>query len=82
MQDTNRAAELFRQASALFDQELANPNARPDNVAAMAQIAATIGDFSKLEGALKKLVACSPPSQNRFTISPRWMSSPAKPTRP
>jgi tetratricopeptide (TPR) repeat protein len=60
MQDTNRAIELFHQATALFDQELANPNAKPGNVTAMAQIAAIIGDFSKLEGALKKLVSLLP----------------------
>jgi tetratricopeptide (TPR) repeat protein len=60
MQDTNRAAELFRQATALFDQELANPNARPANITAMAQIAAETGNFSKLEGILKKLVSLLP----------------------
>ncbi|HEX3857450.1 MAG TPA: hypothetical protein VHY30_09160, partial [Verrucomicrobiae bacterium] len=60
MQDTNRAAELFRQATALFDQELANPNVRPENVTAMAQIAAATGNFPKLESILKKLVSVLP----------------------
>ncbi len=60
MQDTNHAAELFRQATALFDQELANPNAQPANITAMAQIAAETGNFPKLEGILKKLVRLLP----------------------
>ncbi len=60
MQETNRATELFRQASGLFDQELANPNARPENVTAMAQIAAMSNDFNKLGAILKKLVALLP----------------------
>ena len=60
MQDTNRAAELFRQATALFDQELANPNVRPENVTAMAQIAAATGNFPELESILKKLVSLLP----------------------
>ena len=55
MQDTNRVNELFRQATALFDQELANPNVQPENISAMAQIAAATGNFTKLEAILKKL---------------------------
>ena len=60
MQDTNRAADLFRQATALFDQELADPHARPENISAMAQIAAETGNFTKLEAILKKLVNLLP----------------------
>ena len=60
MQETNRAAELFRQAAAFFGQALADPNARPDNVTAMAQISSMIGDYAKLETALQKLVALLP----------------------
>jgi len=60
MQETNRANELFRQAAALFGQELNNPNIRPDNVSAMAQISALIGDYAKLELILQKLVALLP----------------------
>jgi tetratricopeptide (TPR) repeat protein len=55
MQDTNRVNELFRQATALFDQELANPNVQPENISGMAQIAAATGNFTKLETILKKL---------------------------
>ena len=60
MQDTNRVSELFRQSSGFFDQELANPNARPDNVTAMAQICAAIGNLPKLEAILEKLVVLQP----------------------
>ena len=60
MQETNRAAELFHQAAALFGQELNDPNLKPENVSAMAQIAALIGDYAKLEIALQKLVALMP----------------------
>ena len=86
MQDTNHAAELFRQATtALFDQELANPNAQPANITAMAQIAAETGNFPKLEGILKKLVSLLPePAGSHFMISPppRLSPSPAKTTTP
>ncbi len=60
MQETNRAAELFHQAAALFGQELNDPKARPENISAMAQIAALIGDYDKLELTLKKLVTLLP----------------------
>ena len=60
MQETNRAAELFHQAAVLFGQELNDPNVRPDNVSAMAQIAAVIGDYAKLELTLQKLVTLMP----------------------
>jgi len=60
MQETNRATELFHQAAALFGQALADPNAHPENITAMAQIAATLGDYAKLEAALQKLVALLP----------------------
>jgi tetratricopeptide (TPR) repeat protein len=60
MQETNRATELFRQAAALFGQVLNDPNLRPENVTAMAQISAVLGDYTKLEIALQKLVALLP----------------------
>ena len=60
MQDTNRAFELFSQASALFDQELTNPAAQTENVLAMAQICVTLNNLTKLEAVLKKLVALNP----------------------
>jgi tetratricopeptide (TPR) repeat protein len=60
MQDTNRAFQLFNQASSLFDQELASPSVRSEDVLAMAQIAAAIGNVNKLETVLKKLVALNP----------------------
>ena len=60
MQETNRAAELFHQAAALFGQELNDPNLKPENASAMAQIAALIGDYTKLELTLQKLVTLMP----------------------
>jgi tetratricopeptide (TPR) repeat protein len=60
MQDTNRAFMLFNQAAGLFDQELASPAVRSENVLAMAQISAAIGNVVKLETVLKKLVALNP----------------------
>jgi tetratricopeptide (TPR) repeat protein len=60
MQDTNRAFQLFNQAASLFDQELTSPAVRTENVLAMAQIAAAIGNVNKLETVLKKLVALNP----------------------
>ena len=60
MQDTNRAFMLFSQAAGMFDQELASPAVRTENVLAMAQIAAAIGNVNKLETILKKLVALNP----------------------
>jgi tetratricopeptide (TPR) repeat protein len=60
MQDTNRANELFRQAAGMFAGALASPDIKADNVTAMAQIAADIGDLPKLEAALQKLVALIP----------------------
>ena len=47
-------------ASASFDQELTNVNARADNLRAMAQICAALGDVHKLEGVLQKLVVLEP----------------------
>ncbi|MDD5140422.1 MAG: DUF2723 domain-containing protein [Verrucomicrobiales bacterium] len=70
MQETNRATELFRQAAALFDQALADPNARPENVTAMAQISAMLGDYAKLEAALQKLVVLLPDKpEPRFDLA-------------
>ncbi len=60
MQDTNRAFALFNQAAGLFDQELANPAIKSENVLAMAQISAALGNLTKLEAVLKKLVALNP----------------------
>jgi len=60
IQQTNRAVELLRHAIGLFDQALANPNIRYPDVAAMAQIAAQLGDMSKLELSLQKLVRLAP----------------------
>ena len=60
MQDTNRAFELFHQASGLFDAELSNASSRPDNLAAMAQICAALGNVPTLERALQKIIALQP----------------------
>jgi tetratricopeptide (TPR) repeat protein len=60
MQETNRATELFRQATAVFGQVLSDPNAKPENVMAMAQISAAIGDYTRLEPVLQKLVVLEP----------------------
>jgi tetratricopeptide (TPR) repeat protein len=60
LQDTNRVVALFKQAESLFDPVLANPNADPNEVTAMAQIAARVGDISELEKILEKLVAVLP----------------------
>jgi thioredoxin-like negative regulator of GroEL len=60
MQDTNRAFELFRQASAFFDMELTNASARPDNLAALAQICAALGNVPKLESALQRIIVLQP----------------------
>ena len=60
MQDTNRTFALYNQAASYFDQELANPNLQTENVLAMAQICAALGNVDKLEIVLKKLVALNP----------------------
>ncbi len=60
IQQTNRAVELLRNAIGLFDQALANPNIRYPDVAAMAQIAAQLGDMPKLEILLQKLISLAP----------------------
>ena len=60
LQDTNRTMELFHQAIAIFDQALSDPNAKPENLTAMAQIAALTSDYAKLEAVLKKLVTVLP----------------------
>ena len=59
-QQTNRAVELLRDALSHFDQAFANPNIRSPDVAAMAQIAAQMGDMPKLDTALHKLVSLAP----------------------
>jgi thioredoxin-like negative regulator of GroEL len=59
-QQTNRAVELLRNAVGRFDQALANPNLRYPDVSAMAQIAAQLGDMSKLDILLQKLVSLAP----------------------
>jgi len=60
MQDTNHAYELFRLASAFFEQELTNANARPENLAAMAQICVALGNVPMLETTLNKLIVLQP----------------------
>jgi tetratricopeptide (TPR) repeat protein len=60
MQDTNRAADLFRQAAGMFGKVLDDPNLNPENVKAMAQIAAAVGDYAKLETTLQKLTVLLP----------------------
>jgi tetratricopeptide (TPR) repeat protein len=60
IQQTNRAVELLRNAIGLFDQALANPNIHYPDVAAMAQIAAQMGDMPKLEILLQKLISLAP----------------------
>ena len=60
VQQTNHAVELLRNAIGLFDQALANPNIHYPDAAAMAQIAAQLGDMPKLEILLQKLVSLAP----------------------
>jgi thioredoxin-like negative regulator of GroEL len=60
MQDTNRMTALFRQATALMDEQLNNPGIQSQSVLAMAQICADLGNLSKLETILDKLVALNP----------------------
>jgi tetratricopeptide (TPR) repeat protein len=60
MQDTNRATVLFKQAIEMFDGALAYPGIKVENVTAMAEIAATIGNLPKLETVLQKLAAMTP----------------------
>jgi tetratricopeptide (TPR) repeat protein len=60
MQDTNHTFLLFSQAVGLFDQALASPAVRSEDILAMAQISAALGNVGKLETVLKKLVAINP----------------------
>ncbi len=60
MQQSNHAVELLRSATGLFNQALANPDIHYPDVAAMAQIAAQLGDMSRLEMTLQKLVSLAP----------------------
>jgi tetratricopeptide (TPR) repeat protein len=60
MQDTNRAVELFKQATGMFDLALTDPNIQADNVRAMAEIAAMTGDLPKLEVVLEKFTLLKP----------------------
>ena len=53
LQQTNRAVELL-------DQAFASPNLKFQDTAAIAQYYAQLGNFGKLETALKKLVALAP----------------------
>ena len=53
MQQTNRAMELF-------DTALARPELKFGDVAAMAQYYAQLGNYAKLETALKKMVSLAP----------------------
>jgi tetratricopeptide (TPR) repeat protein len=70
MQDTNRAFELFRAASGFIDQELTNANARPDNLAAMAQICVALGNAPKLESTLARIIVLQPDQpEPRFDLA-------------
>jgi tetratricopeptide (TPR) repeat protein len=60
IQDTNRTAALFQRAIPLFDRTLADPKVTPNNVAAMAQISAQVGNLPELEILLQKLVTLMP----------------------
>jgi tetratricopeptide (TPR) repeat protein len=60
MQDTNRAAALFRQAIPLFAQTLADPKVTANNVAAMTQIAARAGNLSEVKTLLEKFIVLMP----------------------
>ena len=60
MQDTNRAYELFHQVSPVIDQELTNTNSQVDNLAAMAQVCAALGDVPRLESTLQKIIVLQP----------------------
>jgi tetratricopeptide (TPR) repeat protein len=53
MQQTNRAVELFEMA-------LARPEIKFNDTATIAQYYAQLGDFMKLEGALKRMVGLAP----------------------
>jgi tetratricopeptide (TPR) repeat protein len=59
-QETNRAYELFHQVSPAIDQELTNANSQADNLAAMAQICAALGDVPRLESTLQKIIVLQP----------------------
>lgn len=60
MQNTNRADKLFKQAIGMFDQALANPNIKPEDVTAMAQISAITGNLPELELVLERLIILKP----------------------
>ncbi len=60
MQQTNRAAALLKQSLGLFDQALANPNLRPEDASAMAQICAQSGNLPELEVVIKKIITLEP----------------------
>jgi tetratricopeptide (TPR) repeat protein len=60
IQQTNRGVELLRSALDRFDQALANPHLAYTDVAAMAQIAALLGNTPKLHTLLQRLVSLAP----------------------
>ena len=74
MQQPARATNLSIQSLQLADQALARTRDITDNnVAALAQISAQMGNMPKLEPMLQKLVTLTPAtSRNRITIWPRW----------
>jgi tetratricopeptide (TPR) repeat protein len=63
LQQTNRAIELF-------DQALARPEIKFNDVAAVAQYFAQLGNYTKLESALKKMVEVAPDQpEPRYDLS-------------
>jgi len=65
MQQTNLAAELFKEAVTRSDLALTNPKVRLQDLAALAQICAQTGNLQKLEVLLEKMVGMDP-SQPEF----------------
>jgi thioredoxin-like negative regulator of GroEL len=51
---------LFRQSTVFMDEQLNSPGVQSQNVLAMAQICAALGNLAKLETVLDKLVALNP----------------------
>jgi tetratricopeptide (TPR) repeat protein len=70
MQQPNRATNLFAQSIQIADQALADPNISYDNVRALAQITAQMGNLAKLESVLQKLVTLAPDQpEPRYDLS-------------
>ncbi|HZL14195.1 MAG TPA: DUF2723 domain-containing protein [Verrucomicrobiae bacterium] len=66
MQDTNRTTALFRQSLPLFNPTLADLKITANNVAAMTQIAARLGDLPEIKILLEKFVMLKPNQPEAF----------------